>query len=188
MKEIESLVEVYDDIEKVKKALSFCNYVGLNKTIDEYYYDPKRDDLKPNADNKIFNCLRLRTKSNNFYITYKNDIYDGDKWVYSNEYETGIDSIEVLKEIFDKLGLVKFITIDNEKETYTYENYEIVIENVKDLGLFMEVEYSIDTDADVNKIKEEIQTFIDSLHINVSSELNMGKPELYLKKHNIELK
>ena len=52
----------------------------------------------------------------------------------------------------------------------------------------MEVEYSIDTDADVNKIKEEIQTFIDSLHINVSSELNMGKPELYLKKHNIELK
>ena len=40
----------------MKEALSFCNYEGLNKTIDEYYYDPKRDDLKPNADNKIFNC------------------------------------------------------------------------------------------------------------------------------------
>lgn len=185
MKEIEILVEVYDDIEKVRKALSFCNHVGVNKTIDEYYYDPKRSDLKPDDNNKIYNCLRLREKSGKYFITYKNDIYDGDKWVYSNEYETKIESIDVLKEIFDKLGFVKFITIDNEKETYTFDKYEIVVESVKDLGLFMEVEYSTDLDVDVNSIKREIQDFIDSLKLNVSSELNMGKPEMYLKKHNI---
>ena len=89
--------------------------------------------------------------------------------------------------IFNKLGLVKFIEINNKKETYIYNNYEIVIEDVKDLGIFMEVEYCTNEDVDVKLIKKEIQNFIDSLELNVSEELNMGKPEMYMKKHNIHI-
>ena len=62
-----------------------------------------------------------------------------------------------------------------------------VIENVKDLGLFLEVEYCTDIDGDV-KMEKKIQEFINSLGINVSEELNIGKPEMYMKKHNIEIK
>lgn len=93
----------------------------------------------------------------------------------------------MIKEIFNKLGLVRFIEINNKKETYTYNNYEIVIEEVKDLGIFMEVEYCTNEDVDVKLIKKEIQNFIDSLELNVSEELNMGKPEMYMKKHNIHI-
>ena len=93
----------------------------------------------------------------------------------------------MIKEIFNKLGLVKFIEINNKKETYIYNNYEIVIEDVKDLGIFMEVEYCTNEDVDVKLIKKEIQNFIDSLELNVSEELNMGKPEMYMKKHNIHI-
>lgn len=93
----------------------------------------------------------------------------------------------MIKEIFDRLGLIKFIEIDNKKETYTYGDYEIVIEDVKDLGIFMEVEYCTNDDVDVLKIKNEIQKFIDDLNLNVSKELNMGKPEMYIKKQNIKL-
>ena len=92
-----------------------------------------------------------------------------------------------MKEIFYKLGLVKFIEIDNEKETFIANDYEIVIENVKDLGIFMEVEYCTSDNIDVIKVKKEIQKFIDDLGLNVSSELNMGKPEMYMKKHNIKV-
>ena len=164
MKEIEILVEVFDSIENVKKALRDFNYVGLKHTIDEYYYDPKRDTLKPDVNNNLFHCLRLREKNNTYTITYKDDVFDGDKWL---------------------LGLKRFITIDNKKETYTYKDYEIVIEDVKDLGLFMEVEFCTSDDVDVKKVKDEIQQFIDSLNIKVSPELNMGKPEMYMKKNNI---
>jgi len=93
----------------------------------------------------------------------------------------------MIKMIFDKLGLVKFIEIDNEKETYIFNNYEIVIENVKDLGLFMEVEYCTKEDIDIEEEKNKIQEFINSLGINVSEELNIGKPEMYMKKHNIKI-
>ena len=188
MKEIEVLVEVYDNIENVKKKLEKFNYKGLKNTIDEYYYDPKRETLKPDKDNQLSHCLRVRTKNNEYFITYKDDVFDNGKWLYSNEYETKIESITMIKEIFNKLGLIKFIEIDNKKETYTYKDYEIVIENVKDLGIFMEVEYCTNEEVDVKNIKKEIQKFINELGLNVSEELNMGKPEMYMKKHNINIK
>lgn len=109
MKEIEILVEVFDTKDRVKETLSSFNYMGLNKVIDEYYYDPKRDTLKPSKDDELYHCLRLRTKNNKHYITYKDDVYDNDKWLYSNRYETEVEKIDMLKEIFNKIGLVKFI-------------------------------------------------------------------------------
>lgn len=185
MKEIEILVEVKDDIDTVKNKLKDFEYVGLNHTIDEYYYDPLREDLKPDNNNQLANCLRLRAKNDNYYVTYKNDVFEGEKWLYSNEYETGIESLEMMKEVFERLGLKKFLEIDNNKEIYKTDKYEIALEDVKDLGIFLEVEYCTDEDVDVSKIKEEIQEFIDKLEINVSEELNMGKPEMYMHKHNI---
>ena len=185
MKEIEILVEIYDNIEDIKKKFSKFKYIGLKHTIDEYYYDPKRKELKPDKNNQLNHCLRLRTKDDVYSITYKDDVFEKGKWLYSNEYETTVENINIIREIFKKIGLIKFIEIDNKKETYTYNDYEIVIETVKNLGTFMEVEYCTDRDVDVKEIKQQIQEFIDNLKINVSKELNMGKPEMYMKKHSI---
>ena len=187
MKEIEILVEVYDDIDSVKKKLEQFEYVGLKHTIDEYYYDPKRDTLKPDKDNQLSHCLRLRSKNSDYYITYKDDVFENGIWQYSNEYETKVESMDMLKEIFNRLELKKFIEIDNKKEIYKTDKYEIALEDVKDLGLFLEVEYCTNDDVDVKEVKKEIQEFIDELGLNVSEELNMGKPEMYLKKFNIKI-
>ena len=108
--------------------------------------------------------------------------------MYSNEYETRVESLKILKQIIRKLGLKKFIEINNKKEIYLTDKYEIALENVKDLGLFLEVEYSTNDDVSIIEIKKEIQKFIDELNINVSDELTMGKPEMYMRKHNIEIK
>ena len=187
MKEIEILVEVYDDFNSIKKKFKDFEYVGLKRTVDEYYYDPKRETLKPDKNNQLDHCLRLRSANKVYSITYKDDVFDNGIWLYSNEYETKVESIKVVREIFKKLGLKKFIKIDNSKETYKYNDYEIVLENVKDLGLFMEVEYCTADDVDIKKVKKEIQKFIDDLDIKVSKELNIGKPEMFMKKHNIKI-
>jgi adenylate cyclase class IV len=50
----------------------------------------------------------------------------------------------------------------------------------------MEVEYCTSDDIDIKTEKNKIQEFINSLGISVSEELNMGKPEMYMKKHNID--
>ena len=53
MKEIEILVEVYSNVEEVVKALEQFEYLGKKETIDTYYYDPLRKNLKPNIKNHI---------------------------------------------------------------------------------------------------------------------------------------
>ena len=188
MKEIEILVEVYDSIDKVKKTLIKYEHIGLKHTIDEYYYDPKRKDLKPDKNNQLSHCLRLRSKNNDYSITYKDDVFEKGKWLYSNEYETKVESVDMLREIFKRLGLIKFIEINNKKEIYKTDKYEIAVEDVKDLGIFMEVEYCTNDDVDVNAIKKGIDDFIKALKLNVSEELNMGKPEMFMRKHNINIK
>ena len=187
MKEIETLVELNDDINKVLETFNKFEYIDTQLVIDDYYYDPKRNNLKPNNNNQINECLRLRQKGNKNYITYKDDVFEGNVWLYSNEYETEIKSIEILKEILNKLGLKKLLTIKNTKKTYKYNDYEIVLEDVEDLGYFMEVEYCTNEDVDVKEIKKQIQEFINSLNIKTSKELSIGKPELMLNKKNIKV-
>lgn len=90
MKEIEILVELNEDINKVLEKFKEFNYISKELVIDEYYYDPKRDNLKPNKNNQINECLRLRQKENKNYITYKDDVFENNIWLYSNEYKTQI--------------------------------------------------------------------------------------------------
>ncbi len=187
MKEIEILVRVNENLDEIKDKFKEFEYLGVSRVIDEYYYDPKRDTLKPDKNNQLSHCLRLRSKNNDYYITYKDDVFENGIWQYSNEYETKVESMEMLKAIFDRLELKKFIEIDNKKEIYKTDKYEIALEDVKDLGLFLEVEYCTNDDVDIKEVKKEIQSFIDDLEINVSKELNMGKPEMYMRNHNIKI-
>ena len=95
--------------------------------------------------------------------------------------------MNIIKEILNRLGLKKLLVIKNNKKIYKYNNYEIVLEDVENLGYFMEVEYCTSDDVDVKEIKNEIQDFIDGLELNVSEELNMGKPEMILRNQGIKV-
>ena len=187
MKEIEILVELHSNINETKEILSKFKYVGKARTIDTYYYDPLRNNLKPDKNNQLDECLRLRKKGKNNYITYKVDHFEGKKWIYSSEYETKVDDIKTTSKVFSLLGLKKLLIIDNTKTIYKTDKYEIAIEEVKDLGNFLEVEYCTDKDVDIHKIKNDIQRFIDDLGLKVSEELNMGKPEMIIRKNNIKI-
>ena len=128
-------------------------------------------------------------KNKEHYTTYKVDKFDEDgKWLYSDEYETKFDDLFMLNNIINKLGFKELLTIHNSKRTYETGKYEIVLETVKDLGYFLEVEYCTNEDVDVKEVKKDIQNFIDSLELNVSEELNMGKPEMMIRKNNIIIK
>jgi predicted adenylyl cyclase CyaB len=183
MKEVEILVEVLEDFDTSITALSKFNKIGLKETLDIYFYDPQRPNLKLNAENKLMECCRLRLKDNIAYVAYKVDIYDGKVWQYSDEYETVVDSFDDMKSILLKLGLKELVTIDNKKHTYETYLYEIVLEEVKDLGLFLEVEFKGNAvENDIPEIKRDIFKFIKDLGLNIGHELNSGKPELLLTR------
>ena len=179
MKEVEILVSVLEDKEKVLKALSNFKYNGIKKVLDIYIYHPKTN--KFHFENK--ECLRIRKKDSKNFLTYKKDNFDSmGNWVYSDEYEIEISDFETAIKIMEQLGLKELIKIDNEKHTFVTDMYEIVLEDVKDLGLFLEVErFEVKDEEDIPAIKKDIRKFIDKLGIEVSKELNFGKPELMLQ-------
>lgn len=186
MKEIEILIEVKSSKEEALKALQGFRFEGIKKTLDIYFYDPLRTDLQANGEGRLNACFRLRQKDGKNTVAYKVDHFDGDIWSHSDEYETEINNFGTSIKIFEKLGLKELISIDNEKHTYMTDEYEIVLEDVKDLGIFMEVEkLSQVPDEKVSETKDEIRQFIQSLNIKLGQEQNAGKPELMLRKNTV---
>ncbi len=183
MKEIEILFNLKDNKEAVLKKLEQFNFVGIKKTLDTYFYDPKKPELSPDKNGRLNQCLRLRKKDDKFYLTYKTDYFDNDIWSHSDEYEVKISNFETGMKILENLGLKILTQIENEKHTFLTDKYEIVFEDVKNLGLFLEVErLSVDDNENIADVKQEIRDFIKNLDIKIKDELNAGKPELMLKK------
>lgn len=93
--------------------------------------------------------------------------------------------IDILKRILGKLGLQELVIVNNKKHTFETTEYEIVVEDVEGLGVFLEVEYIGNSEkTSVDEIKKRIIQFIKDLNHKVGDELNSGKPELLLKKTN----
>jgi len=183
-KEVEILVEVFDDKKKAIEKLKGFRFFGVKDVLDIYLFDPNRNELKPDKNGQLKNCLRVRNKDDKSFVTYKIDHFDKKGiWLYSDEYEVEVSDFKKILEIFSKLGYKELVRIENTKSTFINDVYEIVIEDVKNLGIFMEVErHNVLEKEDIVKVKEEIWNWIKSLGIKVGLELTMGKPELMLKK------
>ena len=180
MKEIEVEVAFDNTKEEVMKVLSKYEFIGEKEITDIYYYDPERDNLKPEGDLRLSETFRLRKKDNKCLITYKKQHFEGKLWIYSDEYETEVKDYETVKIIISMLGLVPLITVHNKRRIYKYKDFEIELEDVEGLGCFIEVEKLSNSEKDEMLIKEEVRDFIRSLKLKNTRELNIGKNQYLL--------
>lgn len=186
MIETEVLVEIYESFAKAQAALGQFEYCGVTKVVDTYYYDPLRNDLKPYKDGKLYASFRIREKAEDTFITYKNDHYARGIWQYSDEFEVKTDDLMTTISIVESLGFKQLLVIESEKHFYRFNDYEMALEVVTGLGIFLEIELKKEVDpSQVTQCKMEIMNFISLLDISVSQELNAGKPELYIQKNNL---
>lgn len=186
MKEIEILVKVNCPIDEALSVLNKFEFEETTSLLDIYYHDPSTKKFSPNNSSCPTEWVRVRKKGDKSFITYKNDIFKEGTWQYSEEEEVLIEDFEKMNLIITKLGFVELIRINNNRHIFKTDLYEIVLEEVEELGLFMEVERLDVADTDsVDQIRIEIQAFIDALDLHVSPESDEGKPGLILKKLNL---
>jgi len=188
-KEIETLVEVLGDAEELERYLrthfTFDEEVNF---IDTYYYDPLRPELQDNERAGAKGSLRIRNRNGQkVLITHKIDQYDEQGlWLYSDEIEFEIGDELKAQELFKALGLKKHTSLYINTLFFIASDFEIALQRVKDLGIYLEVEYKksdgISSDGDIRNVKKEIQKFIDLLPIKTSPEINAGKLKLALDK------
>ncbi len=183
MKEVEILVQVFDEKDVALGKLKKFNFQGIKRTFDIYFCDPVRKKFLPKEDGSFKEVFRIRSKNNKKFITHKINHFDTTgKWIYSDEEEVEVSDFDSARKIVEHLGFKPLVEIENKKHVFLSENYEIVFEDVKDLGLFLEVErLSVSNNENIVEVKKEIREFINSLGLNVK-EKHLGKPELMLRK------
>ena len=104
-----------------------------------------------------------------------------------------VENLNSFKQICDINNLQILCPIVKHRTSYTYdENCTISIDQVDNLGLFMEDEIMINSESlstsQANQIKEQFVTNLQNSEILTGNEkkVNVGYVELYLLKHNIE--
>jgi predicted adenylyl cyclase CyaB len=140
--------------DKVRKILidNDADFKGTDHQTDTYF-DAKKGRLK----------LREGNIENNL-IHYIREDKAGSKQSSVSLYQTNPES--ELKEILTK-SLGTSCVVDKQREIYFIENVKFHIDNVKDLGTFVEIE-AIDTDGKISKerLQEQCNYYIKLLEIN----------------------
>lgn len=91
---------------------------------DTYYIMPKN----------IY--LRVRQKGDKSELNY----HEASSDTHTQEWETAINDPQMMNEIIQKLGFKIDVIVAKKRSIYHYKNSEIVIDDVQNLGLFLEIE------------------------------------------------
>lgn len=156
-------IELKFKVEKPEVFEEFLNkeaeYVGEKHIVDTYY-TPAHENyaaLYPPA-----KWFRVRNFNGNTKLTYKFHHHDNaGKQTYTDEFETNVESGEVITEILQLLDMKELTIIDKLRKIWNYKDYEIGIDTVKNLGNFVEIELKKKIESsEAERIKQEMVEFI----------------------------
>ena len=89
-----------------------------------------------------------------------------------------------LEEFKTKNNIIEPVVLDRERQYYTSNKFDIIVDNIEDLGQYLEIERLAKVDDDMEQIKEEMKQFLKGLDLKY---VNTGFNELYWRKHDFKL-
>ena len=128
-----------DSFEEMEKRLENLGAIKSKKEFQEdiYFASPIVDFAQTDE------ALRIRTTNNNIFITYKGPKLNKDAKT-RKEVEMSIESAGKAKDIFEEIGFKEVRTVRKNRQYYTYENFEISLDDVEGLNPYMEIEISLE--------------------------------------------
>lgn len=116
--------------DKAKQELAElgAQFVGETHDVDTYFKVPQD---KPNT---LY--LRIRTRGNKSTLAFHEVVDD----LETKEWETEVANGQTTQDIIGKLGFEIDVTVDKTRQKYSFDNSEILLDNIADLGYFIEIE------------------------------------------------
>ena len=149
----------------------------------DIYYNPSHRNFlgkKP-----VSEWLRLRESRKGFSLNYKKwHNKDGSKTVSCDEFETKIDNLEALRKLFENLNFEELIVVEKNRSVWNYKDTEIAIDEVKELGSFIELEAKGNF-ANIESAKEHLYAILKEIGAKVGEQDFEGYPYLLLKKKGL---
>lgn len=179
MKEIELKIKITDDQHKV-----LADWLTENAEFkgeehhQEYYLNNPEHTFKYMHKNGYLDAkdyLRIRMTNKGNTINMKRWEIDPESNASKNiaEFESEIAEPQKLLNIFDALGYTDNILVDKTRQKYVAGNLEIVVDTLKGLGVFVEIEV-LDHDDDTDKAMNQIFEFLKKLGITKFSKQTRG--------------
>lgn len=170
MAEIELRAKTTKDIHTILKAAN-ATQKYQTRQVDEYFKFEKDETRQL--------VIRIRKKKGKEVLTFKGKTVASEDIAWP-EWECEIENGHQLKALLLSNGLVPVVTIDKERTSYELDGYEINVDEIVDLGTFVEVEIQAEDHEDA---KQRIMAiFHDKLHILPSHLITQGYVPLMLHK------
>ncbi len=140
---------------------------------DDYIFNQKGIDLK-HHDSPV---LRIREQGDRIIFTLKQN-RGGE--LDCIEKEIDVSDRNILKDIIELLGFEQTVEVHKKRRKGNCRGYEICLDEVRDLGSFIEVEKISDEDGE--KVQNELFDFLKELGINEEDRVLTGyDTQLWLK-------
>ena len=160
-------VEVKAKINSFKELEEKLAEIGAAKAKKEfqediYFNSPVVDFAETDE------ALRIRTtKENdetNIFITYKGPKIDKESKT-RREIEMGIEDSQKCSDIFEEIGFKKVRTVRKNRQYYTFENFEISLDDIEGLDPYMEIEIALSDGEDYSQAQNSIFDLFEKLGI-----------------------
>jgi len=146
---------------------------------DSYYTPFHRDFLAPKYP---YEWIRLRQSQKGMFITYKHYFPQNSKKTdYCDEFETKVDNIKSLEKIFKSLDFKQITVVNKTRTTWLFEEVEVVIDEVRNLGFFIELEATKNF-KNPKDGKEYLYQILKKINAKVGDEDLRGYPYKLLEK------
>lgn len=118
--------------------------------------------------------MRIRlTENGSVMLTYKRALHDGEDCV---EYELTVDSAEMAKRLLQEVGYMPVVHVDKRRRTYRLGNVLVTLDDVENLGSFMEIEALCADESGISDAKRAVD--------RVASEFHMEEEDREFRKYD----
>jgi len=129
---------------RIDQILREAKFIEEKVEEDIYFSSPIRDFRDTDE------ALRIRYSGENSILTYKGPKLD--KISKSREEFEAFVSGEI-EEILQKLGYKKILNVRKKRKVYLYKDYTVSIDDVEDLGEYIEIELKSENLQDIKRIE-----------------------------------
>jgi len=177
MIEIEVKASVEDPKQLERSLIEFgATPIGIDTQADTYYNAPYRDFGKTDE------ALRIRVEEGKSVLTYKGPKMDKVSKT-RKEVETEIKDIDGMGNILSSLGFFPVATVSKKRKNFRLGDFFISLDEVRDLGHFMEIEIAVKDSKNFQEKVESIFKFMGKLGITRESSICKSYLEMILEKN-----
>ena len=188
-------IEIRNKLFNKEQVISFLNKNGIetfksNHQIDTYYDNPEDSFFKDPE--HVNDWIRIRKENGSFVFNYKHWLPEGAEIrTYCEETEYSMKQKDDLHKILKKLNFsgefIPFITVNKFRQSFMYKECEISIDEVQNLGNFIEIEYK-GNNNNIDEIKKLLNKILAEIGAKVGPTDNKGYAyNLITKKSQISL-